>query len=108
MLSVAFSEVSDKSAKIRDNKNFMKAVLGKSDNELSLNAMIDEEIKLGVSNLNGKNNKKKLDKSKKGSWEWDYTASAICVKHMFMLTKFVAQLLDNLINQPSFTFVESC
>ena len=65
------TEIDAKCKIIRKNKAFMIETLGKSEN-LTLNEAIDEEIALGVHRCNNKNNSKKLDKSKKGSWEYTY------------------------------------
>ena len=55
-------DVADKARIMRHNKVHFATVLGK---ELaSLNKTIEEEVALGVIELNGDNNKKKLDKSK--------------------------------------------
>ena len=52
---------------MRHNKQFMITTLGKADLE-SLNVCIDEEMALGVIELNGSNNKKKLDSAKMATW----------------------------------------
>ena len=60
--------------------------------------MIEEEIAKEVVGLNGENNAKKCDKSKKNSWEWKYNSSGRNLVRMWWLTKFITKLLDNLIN----------
>ncbi len=92
---------------MKENKAYMIANFGK-DATLSLNAMIDEEIAKGVVRLNGENNKKELDKSKKDTWEYTYNSSARNLVRMWWLSKFLTKLLDNLINSPAMTLVESC
>lgn len=47
LMSVAFADVAEKSVIMKANKAFMIEKFAK-DEELSLNAMIDEEIALGV------------------------------------------------------------
>lgn len=57
------------------------------------------EKELGVVMLNGyigHNNAKVLDKSKKGSWEWTYTAAGRHLVRMHWLTIFVSTLFDKL------------
>ena len=78
------------------------------DAELSLNGMIDEEIAQGVAECNGDNNSKKVDKSKKQSWEWTYNSSARNLVRMWWLSKFLTKLLENLINNTQMTLVEGC
>ena len=89
------------------NKAFMMQQFSKAAN-LSLNETIDEEIKQAVIALNGDNNKKKLDKSKSGSWEYTYNSTARNLVRMWWLSKFLTRLLDNLINNPNMTLVQSC
>ena len=59
--------MADKSRIMTRNKAFMIESLEK-DQSLTPNGMIDEEIARDVIQLNGENNKKKLDKSKQKSW----------------------------------------
>ena len=94
---ICLIDVSEKSVIMKKNKAFMIDTFQK-DAELSLNSMIDEEIALGVAVCNGDNNSKKLDKSKKNSWEWKYNSSARNLVRMWWLSKFLTKLLDNLIN----------
>ena len=70
--------------------------------------MIDEEINLGVIQLNGDNNSKKLDKSKKNSWEWKYNSSGRNLVRMWWLTKFLTKLLSNLITRDEMSLVNGC
>ena len=70
--------------------------------------MIDEEINLGVIQLNGENNSKKLDKSKKNSWEWKYNSSGRNLVRMWWLTKFLTKLLSNLITRDEMSLVNAC
>ena len=70
--------------------------------------MIDEEINLGVIQLNGDNNSKKLDKSKKNSWEWKYNSSGRNLVRMWWLTKFLTKLLSNLITREEMSLVNAC
>ena len=75
---------------------------------MSLNETIDEEIKLAVIALNGDNNKKKLDKSKNGSWEWKYNSTGRNLVRMWWLSKFLTRLLENLIDNLNMTLVQAC
>ena len=109
MVSVIFilyswSDVADKSRIMKGNKTFMIATFGK-DATLSLNAMIDEEIAKGIVGLNGDNNKKMLDKSKQSSFEWTYNSTGRNLVRMWWLTKFLAKMLENLINNGQMTLV---
>ena len=44
--------------------------------DVSIQGTIDVEAQLGVTRLNGENQKKELKKDKKGSWEWKYVSNA--------------------------------
>ena len=81
--------------------------LGK-DQSLTLNGMIDEEIAKSVIQLNGDNNAKKCDKSKKGSWEYTYNSSGRNLVRMWWLTKFLSKLLGNLVENDEMTLVAAC
>ena len=70
--------------------------------------MIDEEVALGVIQLNSENNSSLLDRGKKGSWEWTYNSSGRNLVRMWWLTKFLTKLLDNLVNQDQMTLVAAC
>lgn len=90
-----------------ENKAFMIENFGK-DESLSINGQIAEEIAQGVTRLNGENNSKECDKSKKTSWEWKYNSTSRNLVRMWWLTKFLVQLLDNLINNNEMTLVNAC
>ena len=93
---------------MKKNKAFLIETMGK-DASLTMNQMIDEEIALNVTGLNGDNNKSKCDKSKpKDSWEWKYNSSARNLVRMWWLTKFLTKLLDNVMNHEEMTLVANC
>ena len=75
---------------------------------LTINQCVEEEIKLNVVRLNGDNNKKELDKSFVGKWQYKYNSTARNLVRMWWLTKFLTALLDNLINQAQMTLVQCC
>ena len=93
---------------MRRNKNFFINNLQKAEQAQTLNATIDEEIALEVIQLNGENNKKKLDKAKMTSWEAQYNSTGRNLVRMWWLTKFLTKLLDNLINRHDMTLVAAC
>ena len=70
--------------------------------------MIDEEVALGVIQLNSENNASLLDRGKKGSWEWTYNSSGRNLVRMWWLTKFLTKLLHNLVNNETMTLVQAC
>ena len=107
LMSVAFSDVAEKSVIMKGNKGFMIQEFGK-DEELTLNAMIDEEISQGVIKLNGANNSSECDRRKKNSWEWTYNSSGRNLVRMWWLTKFITKLLDNLVNNAEMSLVAAC
>jgi len=92
---------------MKRNKIFMIETLGK-DQSITLNGCIDEEMARQVIELNGDNNQKKCDKSKKGSWEYTYNSSGRNLVRMWWLTKFLTKLLDNLTNNADMTLVAAC
>ena len=89
------------------NKAFRIANMG-MDDSLSINGQVAKEIELGVTQLNGDNNSKKLTNDKKTSWEWKYNSTSRNLVRMWWLTKFLTQLLDNLINNNEMTLVNAC
>ena len=56
-----------------------------------------------MNRFNGTNNAKKLDASKKGSWEWTYENTQSPTKCMWWLIKFMDELLNRLINDKEMT-----
>lgn len=99
--------MSEKSSIIKRNKAFLIGHAGKDAN-LTINAAVDEEVTLGVTGINGENNKKVLGKDKAGSWEMTYCSTSRSIVRMWWLTKFLTKLLDNLINNGQMTLVKSC
>jgi len=92
---------------MKRNKSFLIGQFG-LDANLHLNATIDDEVARGITELNGDNNKKKLDKSKAGSWEMTYNSTSRNLVRMWWLSKFLTKLLDNLINNGQMTLVKGC
>ena len=87
----------------------MTAIFGLDPESLTLNTMIDVEVARGLTDHFGeKHNKKTLDKSKKSTWEWTYSSTAINVKLMWQITFLVTKLLYNLIAKQEMTLVQAC
>lgn len=64
----------------------------------TLNGAIATELAEGVTELNGDNNKKKLDSEARATWKGKYNSTARNLVRMWWLTKFLSALLDNLVN----------
>ena len=75
--------------------------------DATLQDIIEHEITTNVHILNGDNNAKKLDKSKKTSWEYKYTSTSRTVLRNLWLMDFVYHLMKNLHEDQS-TSLSSC
>ena len=75
---------------------------------MTIQGLIDAEIQIGVTRLNGEDNKKELSKDKKGSWEWKYCSVARTVVRLWWLFKFVVALFENIVDQPTYDMVKCC
>lgn len=92
-------DVTSKAAIIKDNKEFYAKEQGMVG--ASLQDIILHEINTNVHILNGENNSKKLDKSKKTSWEYKYTSTSRTVLRNLWLMDFVFHLMKNLHDDKS-------
>ena len=91
---------------MRANKALFIAMHGK-DASLSITQIVEEEIARNVIRCNGDNNKKELDKSKQGSWEWTYNSTGRNLVRMHWLCNFVKKILENLLTT-EMTLVAAC
>ncbi len=73
----------------------------------TLQQMMLSEYQLGIWNLNAKNNKKKLGKEAKGTWQYTYSSSCRAIQRMVWLMSFMAMLFDLLVNTDK-TFAVCC
>ena len=90
-------DVREKAGILKKNKEFMVKELGLAADS-TLQMAIDEEVKLGVTRLNGENQKKELPKEKKGSWEWKYVSTARTYDKVIWIFDFAHALFDNITN----------
>lgn len=92
--SCNLSDVTSKAAVIKDNKEFHTKEAGLTNP--CLQDIIEYEISISLHILNGENNSKKLDKSKKTSWEYKYTSTTRTVLRNLWLFDFLHILMKNL------------
>lgn len=81
---------------IRENRKF-HLEQGTWAEEDSLMKQMLWESQNDVAKLNSRNNKKMLDKSQIGTWQYTYNSSARNVVRMWWLSTFIAHLLTQLV-----------
>ena len=89
-------DISKKAQSLRDNKKLHEAA-GRWQPGMTVQEMALWEKAQDIAKLNGKDNKKHVDKSKKDSWEWTYASSARQTVRMARLTDFCTQMFTLLL-----------
>ena len=68
---MALSDIKVKQEQMRKNRDFLASKYALP-LDSSLQYLVGKEINLGLQDLDGSNNAKKLQKSDKGTWKWTY------------------------------------
>ena len=103
-MKMAFSDVTDKAATISNNNKFFQQELKKE--PMSLQNFILEEIKEGVIQCNGDNNKKVLkSKEEKNGWQGKYTSTGRILVRNCWFSNFMCSLFTSLMDSPELEMV---